>query len=80
MKKFIISLIVLSTAVIGCSTDLDTNRDPDLLDPASAPLSAQLPAGITGIAGPEGAAYAIIGGFWSQYWTQSNTANQYKDI
>ena len=80
MKKFIISIIVLSTAFIGCSTDLDINRDPDLLDPNSAPLSAQLPAGITGIAGSEGAPLAIIGGFWAQYWTQSNAANQYKDI
>lgn len=80
MKKFIISIIVLSTAFVGCSTDLDINRDPDLLDPNSAPLSAQLPAGITGIAGSEGSSLAIIGGFWAQYWTQSNAANQYKDI
>lgn len=80
MKKFIISILVLSTAFIGCSTDLDINRDPDSLDPNNAPLSAQLPAGIAGIVGSEGAAMAIIGGFWSQYWTQSNAANQYKDI
>jgi|SRR6218665_448810 len=80
MKKFIISIIVLSTAFVGCSTDLDINRDPDQLDPNSAPLSAQLPAGITGLAGSEGASFAIIGGFWSQYWTQSNAANQFKDI
>lgn len=80
MKKFIISIIVLSTALTSCSTDLDINRDPDLLDPDKAPLSAQLPAGIAGLAGSEGSSYAIIGGFWSQYWTQSNAANQYKDI
>jgi hypothetical protein len=80
MKKFIISILVISTTFIGCSTDLDINTDPDLLDPNSAPLSAQLPAGITGIIGSEGASLAIIGGMWSQYWTQSNAANQYKDI
>lgn len=80
MKKFIISILVLSTALTSCSTDLDMPRDPDSLDPNKAPLSAQLPAGITGLAGSEGASYAIIGGMWSQYWTQSNTANQYKDI
>lgn len=80
MKKFIISILVLSTTLIGCSTDLDINRDPDSLDPDNAPLSAQLPAGITGIIGSEGASLAIIGGMWSQYWTQSNAANQYKDI
>lgn len=79
MKKIIISIFVLSITLIGC-TDLDINRDPDLLDPSSAPLSAQLPAGIIGIIGSEGSAMAIIGGMWSQYWTQSNAANQYKDI
>jgi hypothetical protein len=79
MKKILISIFVLSTTLIGC-TDLDINRDPDLLDPSKAPLSAQLPAGITGIIGSEGAGMAIIGGMWSQYWTQSNAANQYKDI
>lgn len=80
MKKFIISILVLSATFVGCSSDLDINRDPDSLDPASAPLSAQLPAGITGIIGSEGASLAIIGGMWSQYWTQSNAANQYKQI
>jgi len=80
MKKFIISILVLSTALTSCSTDLDINRDPDNLDPADAPLSAQLPAGIAGLAGSEGAPLAIIGGFWAQYYTQSNAANQYKDI
>lgn len=79
MKKILISIFVLSTTLIGCS-DLDINRDPDLLDPSKAPLSAQLPAGITGIIGSEGSGYAIIGGMWSQFWTQSNAANQYKDV
>ena len=80
MKKFIISILVLSATFVGCSSDLDINRDPDSLSPSSAPLSAQLPAGITGIIGSEGASYAIIGGFWSQYWTQSNASNQFKDL
>jgi hypothetical protein len=80
MKKFIISILVLSATFVGCSSDLDINRDPDSLSPSSAPLSAQLPAGIAGIIGSEGASYAIIGGFWSQFWTQSNAANQYNII
>jgi hypothetical protein len=80
MKKFFISIIIISAAFTGCSTDLDINRNPDALNPDSAPLSAQLPAGIAGLAGSEGASYAIIGGFWAQFWTQSNAANQYKDI
>lgn len=62
----------------ACDTNLDINRDPDSL--ADVPLKSQLPAGIMGVVGAEGSYYAIIGGFWSQYWTQSNSANQYKDI
>jgi hypothetical protein len=80
MKKFIFSILTLSTVVISCNTDLDINRNPDTLDPNDAELSAQLPAGIVGLAGSEGAGMAIFGGFWAQYWTQSNTANQFKDI
>jgi hypothetical protein len=80
MKKFIFSILTLSTVIVSCNTDLDINRNPDNLDPNDAELSAQLPAAIVGLAGSEGAGMAIFGGFWSQYWTQSNTANQFKDI
>ncbi len=80
MKKFIFSLLTLSVVFTSCNTDLDINRNPDNLIPESAELSAQLPAAIIGLAGSEGAGMAIFGGFWAQYWTQSNTANQFKDI
>jgi hypothetical protein len=80
MKKFIIYILVLSVTFVGCSSDLDINRDPDSLSPSSAPLSSQLPAGIIGVIGTEGSSMAVIGGMWSQFWTQSNAANQYKTI
>jgi hypothetical protein len=80
MKKFIFSILTLSAVAISCNTDLDINTNPDTLDPNDASLAAQLPAGIIGLAGSEGAGMAIFGGFWAQYWTQSNTANQFKDI
>jgi len=72
--------LISNSVFVSCNTELDINSDPDLLNPDNAPLSAQLPAGITGIVGSEGAGMAIFGGFWSQYWTQSNVANQFKDI
>lgn len=62
----------------ACNSDLDINRDPDSV--SDVPLKSQMPAGIIGVIGAEGSYYALIGGFWSQYWTQSNSANQYKDI
>lgn len=60
--------------------DFDINKDPDNLDPNSIKLSVELPAGIIGVAGAQGGYYSIVGGFWSQYWTQSNASNQYKDV
>jgi hypothetical protein len=80
MKKFIFSILIITFVFTGCNTELDINSDPDSLNPDNAPLSAQLPSGIAGLAGSEGSFLAIIGGFWSQYWTQSNAANQFKDI
>lgn len=80
MKKFIFSIATLTLLFTSCNDNLDINTDPDSLDPNNAPLSTQLPTGITGIVGSEGAGMAIFGGFWAQYWTQSNAANQFKDI
>lgn len=80
MKKIIISILILSTTFIGCSTDLDINKDPDLLTPETTPLATQLPAGIIGVVGTEGGILSIIGGFWAQYYTQSSGANQFRNI
>ncbi|WP_343616233.1 SusD/RagB family nutrient-binding outer membrane lipoprotein [Flavobacterium sp.] len=80
MKKIIISILILSTAFIGCSTNLDINEDPDLLTPEKTPLATQLPAGIIGVVGAEGGIFSIIGGFWAQHFTQSSSANQFRNI
>ncbi|QQS50546.1 MAG: SusD/RagB family nutrient-binding outer membrane lipoprotein [Bacteroidota bacterium] len=79
MKKInrilIVFLAVLTLA--GCSKDwLDVNTDPN--NPASASAELTLPAAEIGIAAHVGGYYNLIGGFWSQYWSQSNAANQYK--
>ena len=73
---FLASLFIL----ISCDTDLDINTDPDLLSPDQVPMNSELPAAITGIGASQGSYLAIVGGFWSQFWTQSAVANQYKLI
>lgn len=80
MKK--IFLFIAAVTILGsCSDDyFDINRDPDDLSADGVAFSTELPAGQVGIAGSQGAYYALIGGFWSQMWTQSNASNQYKDI
>ncbi|AUS04661.1 SusD/RagB family nutrient-binding outer membrane lipoprotein [Pseudotamlana carrageenivorans] len=72
------SLIVAGLLMLSsCTTSLDINRDPDSLSPDQVPMNSQLPAAITGIAASSGSYMAIVGGFWSQFWTQSAVANQY---
>ncbi|XMO85202.1 SusD/RagB family nutrient-binding outer membrane lipoprotein [Algibacter sp. AS12] len=80
--KKISSLFVASTMLffVACDTDLDINIDPDLLAPSQVPMGSQMPAAQTGIAASAGSYYALAGGFWSQFWTQSAVANQYKNI
>ncbi|WP_369048068.1 SusD/RagB family nutrient-binding outer membrane lipoprotein [Tenacibaculum sp. UWU-22] len=74
--------LVFSTVFIltACDTDLDINKDPDLLNPNQIPMNSELPTAITGIAASSGSYYALAGGFWSQFWSQSAVANQYKSL
>ncbi len=76
MKK--IALLITALSLFSCNDDYDINRDPDNL--ADAPMSVQLPAGIAGLAGAQGGYYALIGGFWSQFFTQANNSSQYKNL
>ncbi|PIF59263.1 SusD/RagB family nutrient-binding outer membrane lipoprotein [Flavobacterium sp. 2] len=78
MKK-IATLITALFLLVSCDETFDINRDPDLLPPGQS-YATILPAGIAGVAGAQGSYYAIIGGFWSQFWTQNTTSNQYKDV
>lgn len=78
MKK-IATLITVLFLLVSCDETFDINRNPDTL-PAGQANSTILPAGMVGLAGAQGSYYALIGGFWSQFWTQNNTSNQYKNV
>lgn len=80
MKKIFLLFTVLSLFSSCNDEDFDINRDPDNLSADGVSLSVELPSGIVGVAGAQGSYYALVGGFWSQYWTQSNASNQYKDV
>jgi hypothetical protein len=80
MKKIIFTLLGLFILFVSCDDQLDINRDPDLLSPEGVAFATELPAGIAGIAGAQGAELAIIGGIWSQFYTQSPSANQYRTV
>ena len=79
MKKII--LILIGFGVLwSCDSQLDINRDPDDLTPDDLALEVELPGSITGIAGVQGASWAIIGGIWSQMWSQSPGSSQYRVV
>jgi hypothetical protein len=81
MKKIFqraLALLVL-LQVSACGDEfLDVNVDPN--NPADAPLELVFPAAATSTASVVGGGYAVLGGIWSQYYTQNNGSNQYKDI
>lgn len=80
MKRIFVTLTA-AVLLYSCSDkDFDINRDPDALSPSDVSMKTELPAGIAGLAGAQGSYYALIGGFWAQHFTQSNSSNQYKEI
>jgi len=82
MKKIIIntSIFILLVGAFSCKKLADTNVDPNnpLVELATPELL--FPSGALSTAGQIGGEYAIIGGLWSQYYTQSATASQYSVI
>jgi hypothetical protein len=69
-----ITLLLLS---VSCSKDwLDVNTDPN--NPKDATPALVFPAAVASTAGIVGGQFAIVGGIWSQYYTQSSGSNQYK--
>lgn len=80
-RNFKISLwgLALAAAVLpGCKKFLDVNDNPN--SSLTAGVEQTLPTTIAANAFVTGQIYQIYGGFWSQYWTQSQLSNQYKDI
>ncbi|PWT95417.1 MAG: SusD/RagB family nutrient-binding outer membrane lipoprotein [Bacteroidetes bacterium] len=82
MKKYLIQYTVALALVsgIGCSKITDYNIDPNNPPVTAATPQLLLPSAVMSSAGQIGGEYAIIGGMWSQYYTQSAFASQYRNI
>ncbi|KIC93208.1 SusD/RagB family nutrient-binding outer membrane lipoprotein [Flavihumibacter solisilvae] len=77
--KIIAALLVAGTVLSfpGCSKHyLDVNDDPN--NPTTASVDVILPTALGYSAYNLGNPFQIIGGLWSQFWTQGPTASQYK--
>ena len=82
MKKLIIYTMLLSAAMLAgsCKKELDINTDPNNPSLANAEPNLLFPSAVAYTAGRIGGELAIVGGIWSQLWTQSVASNQYKNI
>src|SRR5262245_701659 len=80
MKLSMILIAMVAVTVSSCKKQLDINHDPD--NPGLDKLTPKLvfPAATVSSAGRIGGDLAILGGIWSQFYTQNTTSNQYKDI
>ncbi|WP_149275134.1 SusD/RagB family nutrient-binding outer membrane lipoprotein [Pareuzebyella sediminis] len=80
MMKIILRFLVLITFLVSCEQQLDINRDPDLLDPEGVAISSEIAAGIIGVAGAHASSISFVGGVWSQFWSQSLSSSQYRNV
>ncbi|MBO9730714.1 MAG: SusD/RagB family nutrient-binding outer membrane lipoprotein [Chitinophaga sp.] len=81
MKKNIITLAFLSALLLsapGCKKFLDVNKDPN--HAVDVTVDVLLPSAQSGLTFALGNTLTIDGGIWGQYWTQSPTSSQYKNL
>ncbi|MDF2188210.1 SusD/RagB family nutrient-binding outer membrane lipoprotein [Paraflavitalea sp. CAU 1676] len=73
-------LLLACGLMAGCSKITEDNIDPNNPSVDKATPQLLLPSAFMCTAGQIGGEYAITGGLWSQYYTQSAFASQYRTI
>ncbi|MBO2008784.1 SusD/RagB family nutrient-binding outer membrane lipoprotein [Hymenobacter negativus] len=76
-KSLLLLGLLGAGGLASCEKQLDINVDPTR--PATVSPDLVLPAGTGNLAFIMGASFNILGNFFAQHWTESLTANQYKD-
>ena len=78
INKLFAFIGIFAIALTGCKDYLDVNTDPN--NPTDATIDLILPVGISSVGIQLGGSFHNLGGFWSQYYTQSPDAGQYENI
>ncbi|WP_190277255.1 SusD/RagB family nutrient-binding outer membrane lipoprotein [Taibaiella lutea] len=82
MKRIYKGLLGLSAIALlslgSCKKYRDINTNPN--NPEIVDIKLLLPSAEAGIAQQVGGKFQVIGGMWSQYWTQSPVASQYRVV
>jgi hypothetical protein len=72
--------VLLALMTTGCKKLADWNEDPNKPPISAATPQLLFPSAAMSTAGQVGGEYAITGGIWAQYYTQSAFASQYRTI
>lgn len=73
-------LLSVSIILTGCNKQLDINQSPNSPGLSQGNPSLVFPVAVLATTGKAGGDLAIVGGMWSEYFTQAALSNQYKDI
>jgi hypothetical protein len=79
-KSLYIIAAAATTIFVGCKKQLDINHDPNKAPQEKGTAALIYPAAMLSTTGNIGGELNIVGGIWSEYYTQSYTSNQYKTI
>ena len=81
-NKLILSILLLSILLMGvsCKDQLDINDSPNVPTLEQGTVQLVFPAAVLATVGKVGGDLTILGGIWSQIYTQSALSNQYKYI
>lgn len=77
-KFLIIYLLLIVFSFTSCTDWLDVNTDPN--NPTDVSPENVLPVAQVSVGGAIGGDLSIVGGLWSQHWTQSHVSSQYKTL
>ena len=80
IKKSLYILAASSAVLFGCKKQLDINVDPNYPLVSQGSPKLVFPAAVMSTVGRTGAELNIIGGIWSQFYSQSASSSQYRTI
>ncbi len=78
LKQALFIGLVAAVGISGCKKYLAVNQNPN--NPDNADPTLLLPTTEAAISQVVGNSFQVFGNIWSQYWTQSPVASQYKSI
>jgi hypothetical protein len=79
-KSLYIFVTAFSVTLFGCKKQLDINVDPNYPLVTQGSPKLVFPAAVMSTVGRVGGELNIIGGIWSQFYTQSWSSSQYRTI